>query len=535
MKNTDQGSGTDDEILLLKANPAGYLDAESFWETYAPTELIRKFQGLRLTIDPKAKAIESFGDSENQCAKTNRRLRLHQDPSGRFELLLERMRKNLEEMLGDVSPSVLNRCIEHGGWGKGVTSSCKGKWLSEYHKLAAQPQATRTFLELGSAYWRDLFPADLREIEVVAGSTLGFVPKTSATHRSICVEPSVNAFLQKGIGNVLRIKMKRRWGLDLSDQTRNQKLAREGSLDNSFATIDLSSASDTVSFALVERLMPKDWFSLLKAPRCAFTKDEHGLKIFLNKWSSMGNGYTFELETAIFAAAVKSVISHRDWVSGRWAVYGDDIIVRSHKAEELCQLLGYLGFSTNDKKTFLNGPFRESCGADFFEGRNVRPFYLKRVDWLQAVELTNWLRAESSTWMPESRWKQAHQALVKEFDGLVPFVPAGPHGLVGLWQNPDEFEKELAVKWNPLDGQFELSFVGYSWAGLTVESREALYGIPAMYAHLRRQRTQTDSASCVFGEDDDALPTPWMLSATKVGRWERKRSGLASDSVYWLP
>jgi len=57
-------------------------------------------------------------------------------------------------------------------------------------------------------------------------------------------------------------------------------------------------------------------------------------------------------------------------------VYGDDIIVRKSVYEPLIELLAYLGFTTNSRKTFSSGPFRESCGADWYEGKDVRPFTL---------------------------------------------------------------------------------------------------------------------------------------------------------------
>jgi hypothetical protein len=39
-------------------------------------------------------------------------------------------------------------------------------------------------------------------------------------------------------------------------------------------------------------------------------------------------------------------------------------------------LLAICGFKTNHSKTFSDGPFRESCGADWYEGIDVRPFTL---------------------------------------------------------------------------------------------------------------------------------------------------------------
>jgi hypothetical protein len=88
----------------------------------------------------------------------------------------------------------------------------------------------------------------------------------------------------------------------------------------------------------------------------------------------MGNGYTFEMETLIFWAAVRVCRRHtRDHAPFR--VYGDDIICGKQTADLLLPFLAWLGFPCNSSKTFLEGPFRESCGADYWNGHNVRPIH----------------------------------------------------------------------------------------------------------------------------------------------------------------
>jgi len=57
-------------------------------------------------------------------------------------------------------------------------------------------------------------------------------------------------------------------------------------------------------------------------------------------------------------------------------VYGDDIIVRNGVFTPLLSLLTVCGFRVNPRKTFSTGPFRESCGADWFFGEDVRPIIL---------------------------------------------------------------------------------------------------------------------------------------------------------------
>jgi hypothetical protein len=92
----------------------------------------------------------------------------------------------------------------------------------------------------------------------------------------------------------------------------------------------------------------------------------------------MGNGYTFALETAIFTAIVYAV---ERTVWGRYkpcehAIFGDDIIIRRSLFGHVVTLLRLSGFTLNTEKSFFQGPVRESCGTDWFDGHPVRPIFL---------------------------------------------------------------------------------------------------------------------------------------------------------------
>jgi hypothetical protein len=212
-------------------------------------------------------------------------------------------------------------------------------------------------------------------MDVVASNKLSFVLKTAKTHRSIAVEPLLNGFVQKGIDQVMRRKLLVN-GIDLSDQSLNQKMARSGSLDDSpagFVTIDLRNASNSVSLGSVAYLFPVDWFRLLDRTRSHYLSWK-GAERRYNMLCSMGNGFCFPVQTIMFAALCHACgcgVAGVDFM-----VYGDDIIVRSGYAAKVLELLKHFGFKTNVDKTFLEGPFRESCGTDWFNGEDVRPFTL---------------------------------------------------------------------------------------------------------------------------------------------------------------
>lgn len=164
------------------------------------------------------------------------------------------------------------------------------------------------------------------------------------------------------------------------------------------ATIDLSSASDTVSLELCRLVLPPMWLDLLESLRSPFTRIiKDGAPIWHKnaKFSSMGNGFTFELETLIFYSLAKAVEKCLGRTASVIKVYGDDIIVDSWLARSLVPALRFFGFKTNDRKTFIDDtPFRESCGSDYYRGVNVRGHYLEKlpkepIDW---TKLANGIR-----------------------------------------------------------------------------------------------------------------------------------------------
>lgn len=222
-------------------------------------------------------------------------------------------------------------------------------------------------------FWASVF-------EVVPGNRIAFVPKNSQTDRSIAIEPSMNLYLQLGVDGFIRRRLKH-WDIDLDDQSKNRELARLGSRDwewsENFVTLDLAAASDSVSIEVCKQLLPKVWFNYLMKLRSPSGVLD-GETISYEKISSMGNGYTFALETAIFASIVFGVQKE---FQGRiqphdCAIYGDDIIVKNVIVKEVISALNLCGFTINSDKSFIEGPFRESCGADWFMGTPVRPVFL---------------------------------------------------------------------------------------------------------------------------------------------------------------
>lgn len=272
----------------------------------------------------------------------------------------------------------------------------------------------------------------------VNGSRLSFVPKSRTISRTIATEPVLNMLFQKGIGGVLESRLRQVYGIDLSLQPdRNARLAREGSRTGRFGTIDLSSASDSISITLIRTILPEIAQYWLFKTRSPVTILPDGSEVELHMISSMGNGYTFPLQTTIFAALVQAVYKVMDipfirpckLTDGNFAVFGDDIIVVKEAYNLLTRCLAMLGFTVNLDKSFNEGSFRESCGHDYVCGYNVRGVYIKTLrndgDAYSAINrLLRW-SAKHGIFLPRTITALRHG---RRFIG-VPFYEADDSGI----------------------------------------------------------------------------------------------------------
>lgn len=225
-------------------------------------------------------------------------------------------------------------------------------------------------------------------LRIVGTSKLSFVPKNDLISRCICIEPSLNTFYQLGFADYLNARLLNRFGIDLKNQQKvNRRLARLGSKTDSLSTIDLSSASDSISLEMLKWALPSDFISWLVRFRTPAVEIPDGSVRKLHMVSSMGNGYTFPLQTVLFSCMVVASMNFRGLKTfkrngkpNHWAVFGDDIICPSEVTQDVLQLLELLGFKVNDDKTFVKGPFRESCGSDYFLGQNIRGVFIRRLN-----------------------------------------------------------------------------------------------------------------------------------------------------------
>lgn len=375
----------------------------NFCARYQLANFLKKFQFRTNTDACRLTAISNFMDGEEKCRRFNETefLRLAGAEEEWLVDVFTYARSFLLKVLGYEPPSP--GMMDRSRHGPGATLDTENGYISSYHKyekwpyqctsaalglareaieaderwLGALEDAYRTANEIPmwqilnrQQFWVDVF-------EVVDGNRIEFVPKNAKTDRSIAIEPTMNLYLQLGVDGFIRRRLKR-WGVDLDNQTKNQELARLGSLGKGYATLDLKNASNTISRKLVELLVPKDWYDLLcklRSPSGVL----QGESLKYEMISSMGNGYTFALESAIFAAFIFAVRKQQGLKSDstKWAVFGDDLIIEESLVEKLKIVLACAGFTINEEKSFFSGPVRESCGTDWIQGRLVRPVFLE--------------------------------------------------------------------------------------------------------------------------------------------------------------
>lgn len=383
-----------EDLQRFSVDPSFYSDSEAYFLDVRIFSFFKKYSSFDTSVDRKAPAVQKWADAEARCKRVNDQFRLRS--SGKFsfppstEDALWRSLRKISDVLGSLN---FERVREECRHGPGADLGTRNNRTAAYWKYANRGQGTPGALALMQELFSEYHVSDLSErADVVNANRMSFVPKTSLIDRIIAVEPRWNMFLQLGLGEVMSYRLRKKAGIDIRDQSRNQALASRAYTDG-FATIDLSAASDSVCKNLVLELLPDDWFDALASTRSPHTilPDK---TVWLNeKFSSMGNGYTFPLETLIFWALATSVVEALGLKSDEVGVYGDDIIVPQQAASRLIDVLQDLGFETNRDKTFIEGNFYESCGMDFFAGVPVRPFYLREEpdSWAALVQFVNGL------------------------------------------------------------------------------------------------------------------------------------------------
>nr|UJQ85587.1 MAG: putative RNA-dependent RNA polymerase [Leviviridae sp.] len=261
---------------------------------------------------------------------------------------------------------------------------------------------------------------------VVDASRMTFARKNFDISRVINTEANLNMLFQLGMGDIMEDCLEDWFNINLSKQPDiNRFLARLGSIDGSYATVDLKSASDCNSRSFMKWFLPPATFNTLSSISAKCIKLP-GVEqpVDLNIFSTMGNGFTFPLQTIVFSSIVEAAYEElglTTFNSGRqpaFSVFGDDIVCVRSAYHKVLSLLEWCGFIVNRDKSFNDGSFRESCGRDYYKGRDVRGVYIKKLH-----HETHYY----SVFNALSRWAVVHGVdlgpVLRYLKGLVVFRP----------------------------------------------------------------------------------------------------------------
>lgn len=361
------------------------------------TRFLTKIEG-DLPYYSKADPMMKFQSNENMNSQTNKKFLLRQDSE------IPYFEKNLKRVIAQM----LGRCprILSGKHGPGASLTIPRRKATELNKwclpwnvserakpylieLVENNDQLKRYLEFRYGHENPYFSLiGMHHVEdlIDIGTTLtnhnrlAFVPKNFKSFRTIAIEPTFNVFFQLYLHDLLSSRLNK-YGVYIENQEKNQEAAKNA-LKLRHATIDLSSASDTISYEVVKALLPRDWFKLLDDLRAQYYKLPDGSLRRYEMFSSMGNGITFALMSLLFKGICYVAMTligrgHMHLLETR--VYGDDLIVPVDSVKELCSLLSYYGFKINFEKSFDSGPFRESCGKDYYLGFDISPVYLREI------------------------------------------------------------------------------------------------------------------------------------------------------------
>jgi hypothetical protein len=360
---------------------------------------------------------------------------------------LEEFRAMSELLFGQVFERInreiyFNRLVPRHGPGS-TADSLQGneKWNQRTwtRRLEQGGFPARSYLISNWRFTHVLDEVDILEPGREQPVKVALVPKTLKTPRVIAMEPTCMQYAQQALDRSFKRNLKRDYLLDrligFDDQTPNQEMARQGSIDNRTATLDLSEASDRVSNELVRTMFAR-WPFLAAAVDATRSRRAlvDGRLIRLAKYASMGSALCFPMEAMVFTTLIfvgiqrslNMTLSRRDIkrLSRSVRVYGDDLIVPVDNVHTVIQTLEAFGSRVGLHKSFWTGKFRESCGREYYDGADVSIVRVRHVfptSRQDATELISLVSLRNQLYM-SGYWSTCRE-LDKRIEGMIKFFP----------------------------------------------------------------------------------------------------------------
>jgi hypothetical protein len=325
---------------------------------------LKRFTVISNTL--KEKALTDFLNTNQRIAGINRR-------NWRNSMILQLIRDEFDWIVSDYNAELTNLTVTSGTSYHGYNNFCS-KLLYEYDRP--------------NFYGSPLYPAVGNAMVSPGGlaskhARITQVPKSYKTYRTIAMETVCNQSDQQAI----------RAGLEHA----LEKVAKQAPIHNQLingthaatsCTIDLSAASDSVSWWLLGSICSNQrLLSDIRDARSFFGHYGSENSTVLHMVATMGNGFCFALETAIFLAVARAAYTQSCLFLGITPnydedvhAYGDDIEVPDFAYETTIEFLTYCGFIVNQEKSFDGeANFHESCGMDWYDGHYVTSTYWPRA------------------------------------------------------------------------------------------------------------------------------------------------------------
>jgi hypothetical protein len=362
---------------------------------------------LNFLLRTRLEDIDLLTDQMLDYEELERELRFYQ-PTDEYRYLLDIGAQILREWIPEDFDFVACFQPKHG---PGAIQDAPGKWssaakMSMLHVTASLAED----LEAIGIHWEQYVPNS-----IIAGNytdiyttRIADVPKALNKRRIISTEWCELQYAQQGakavIDELLKLPAFAR-SCNLERQEESRRLAQIGSKTGLYITIDLSSASDTVTCDIVHRLTDRvPWLQqLVFAVRPRFGALPTGKVIPLEKFAPMGSGHCFRVEQVTFMVCCEIALqiappnvrrqlcrARENGIPIYW-VYGDDIIIRAELSCEILHVLEALNFRVNKEKSFFGSAspdcyarFREACGIECLDGIDVTPLRIPRQMGLQS-------------------------------------------------------------------------------------------------------------------------------------------------------
>lgn len=356
----------------IKGVPLNDIHQYSFDEYFA-RNLFKKIED-DLGLDPDRAATESALDHVTKTVENSKKFSavLAKEPANLMKILVK-AQTILHEMfkefsIFDVVPRFTLGATEDLARGTDVLTRIKTG--SGYATLKSKFNS----VEFG---WLMAHLPHVESDDIKDYTLFECVPKTAKESRPIGYHEAYVLAVQAGIGDYIQ-RCLLHYGIDITTaQDKHVAYAMFYSVYGDYCTMDQSNASQNILRLHCKFLLPSGLYEVIDKV-CPSTIIIDGKSYHHEMMAAQGNGLIFPLQTAIFYALISACC----WAKGiksEVLQYGDDSIFKTEAFDVVHQVFTAIGFEVNAEKSFHTGHIRESCGGDFLNGTNVRPYYVKRL------------------------------------------------------------------------------------------------------------------------------------------------------------